>query len=411
MSSDLSDLSLDEEETERAIERANSDVQHRAFVANAPPADIVDEDKAQQQRVDHFIQRWSMPPSQPERAGERREFVVRAARLEIGQEAVDRANRPKEELTPAERELQEHIASKLLFEFSREMAALGTHLGVRLFEDSDAQAFRHVERVFDVAAPTWMAERARTGQKLLGGKAFGELFQKKDPRTYRLMTEGWSATFLPSSSMEPRSGPGSKPQVDENKVILSPLATTKPSAVAQPKSDSTDESLTALEPSAGSRNTTVAVVPPEQMKPVPEVAPAPPVEEKSGTGKMLAVGAIAALIAGGGGVWYALSRESGSPPAGTPNAGGVTTTVVTVVKTVMVPNRATTPSDATSGGAARVEPSATVSAPAVTTRTLPFPSVKSTVPNVATTPTIPATPTTSAAPPTSGTHTPKFGGK
>lgn len=411
MSPDLSDLSLDEEETDRAIEQVHAEDKHRAFVANAPSADVVEEDKAQQQRVDKFIQRWSMPPSQPERAGERREFVVRAARLEIGQESVDRANRPREELTPAERELQEHIASKLLFEFSREMAALGTHLGVRLFEDSDAQAFRHVERVFDVAAPTWMAERARTGQRLLGGKAFGELFQRKDPRTYRLMTEGWSATFLPSSSMEPRSGPASKPQVDENKVILSPLATTKPSAVDPPKSDSTDESLTALEPAEGSRKTTVAVVPPVQLSTVPEVAPVAPVEEKSGTGKMLAVGAIAALIAGGGGVWYAMSRESGSPPAGTPNAEGVTTTVVTVVKTVMVPGSAPTPGGAASGVAASVEPRAMVSAPSMTTGAPPFPIVKTTVPNVATTPTIPATPTATAAPPPSGAHTPKFGGK
>ena len=113
--------------------------------------------------------------------------------------------------------------------------------------------------------------------------------------------------------MEPRSGPASNPQVDENKVILSPLATTKPSAVAPaPKSDSTDESLTALEPAEGNRHTTVNVAPPELMKAAPGAVPAAPAEEKSGTQRMIAVGVIAALIAGGGGVWYAMSRESGT---------------------------------------------------------------------------------------------------
>lgn len=414
MSSDLSDLSLGEDETERAIERANSEEQHLAFVAHAPRADVAVEDKAQQQRVDQFMQRWSMPPQQAERAGERREFVVRAARLEIGDDAIERAKRPKQELTPEQREMQERIASNLLWEFSREVAALGTHLGVRLFDDEDTQSLgRFMERVFDTAAPTWLAERARTGQKLLGGEAFGELFKKKDPRTYRMMTEGWNPTFLPSSSMEDRNGASAKLETDEDKVIIRKRTPAKP-VVGPLESDSTDEELVALEASGASRHTTVHVVPPELAKAPEPAGPPAEGENKGETGRLVAVGVIAAAVVGGACVWWFGIRNPTTTPGPAPTTTVTTTQVVTVVKTVTLPASATTTSaalDATTGGAPSIAPPPSVTVPPASTGAAPLPSMKSTTPPFGTTPTAPATPTTSAPPPPSGSHTPKFGGQ
>ncbi|MFO0611535.1 MAG: hypothetical protein U0414_03020 [Polyangiaceae bacterium] len=404
MSSDWSDLSLGEQETERAMERAASEREHKEFVASAPPADLAAEERAQQQRVDRFIQRWSIAPQAPEREGERREFVVRAAKLEIGAEAVERANRPKEELTPEQRAMQEQIASKLLFEFSREMATLATHLGVRLFEDGDDdRAFRHIERVFDVAAPTWMAERAKRGMQLLGGEAFGELFKKKDPRTYRLMTEGWSPVFLPATSMEARNVASSRPLTDEDKVIIAKRTPVRPKA-GPLESDSTDEALIALEPDEkGNRHTTVNVVPPKQLAADAPAAPAPaaPAETRGETSRLVAVGVIAAVVVGGACVWWFGIRDQGANnrPAPTATVTQTTTQVVTVVKTVEVPVSAAAPVDTNGSAAPVATPSAPVSAPAVTTGAPVAPTVKSTSPSVGTTPTTPAPPASTTAAP------------
>lgn len=408
MSADFSDLALGEDETERAMARTGSDEQHRAFVEA--------ETKAQQQRVDSMMQRWSVPPQHAERAGERREFVVRAAKLDVSPEAVERANRPRNELSAEQLQLQETIGQKLFYEFSRELAALATHLGVRLFEEGSQEELRLLEKVFDVAAPTWMAERHRLGGGLLGGAAFGELFKKKDPRTYKLMTEGWNPTFLPATSMEARNVAASKPATDEDKVIIkkrTPVRPT-PAPVGPLESDSTDEALVALAPNGrGARHTTVAVVPPELRSGAGAIQGVPAEEPKgSDTKKMIAVGVIAALIAGVGGVWFVLSKDNGAGPAPTTT---VTTTVtntqvVTVVKTVEVPasappvdtNTAAVPNPPTT------EASSQVSAPTVNTGVAPFPSVKTTAPSSSPTP---SAPTTTPAPSASGSHTPKFGGK
>lgn len=399
MSSDLADLSLGEEEAERAI------------------AAVEAESRAQQQRVDSMMQRWSVPPQQAERAGERREFVVRAAKLDVSPEAVERANRPRNELSAEQLQLQETIGQKLFYEFSRELAALATHLGVRLFEEGSQEELKLLEKVFDVAAPTWMAERYRLGGGLLGGAAFGELFKKKDPRTYKLMTEGWNPTFLPATSMEARNVGASKPATDEDKVIIKKRTPVKPTPapVGALESDSTDEELVALAPNGrGARHTTVAVVPPELRSgaiPGAAIQGAPAEEAKgSDTKKMLAVGVIAALIAGVGGVWFVLSKDNGAGPAPTTT---VTTTVtntqvVTVVRTVEVPGSAP-PVDTNTAAAPATTPTELTSSPPVSnTGVAPFPPVKSSTPTAVTTP---SAPTTTPAPSASGSHTPKFGGK